>query len=216
MRCSIQQEPAVAADTDLLLTFYFRTTSSHWKSVVEEYASRGMPLWSLSEIWSPVSWWGTHKPQKLLSRPKQSTSITAVFTDWVRSVLDQDGVTMFHWTFPIQSSWPLSINDLCVLSAKSIAGIVDSQIFVPFKASAGLIHHKNSSVLWFHWKVKTLLHIRLMTQAAFPIISPESPKSKAPLFVFLTRAALLLCNKRMPRHEPVKESDRCCDKLLVY
>lgn len=51
----------------------------------------GRSQWS--QTWSPMPWWGTKKtPWKLLSRPKQSTSITAVFTDRVRSVLGQDGL----------------------------------------------------------------------------------------------------------------------------
>lgn len=115
--------------TRCLLTFYFKITSSYWKSGGEEPASRGMPRWSFSQI-------SDLKPSALM-RHKNLRGQAAFKTNAVslnnscfyRSYLFQNKMVLLCFTELLLFS-PL---DLCGLSANSIAGIVVSQIFLPFK-----------------------------------------------------------------------------------
>lgn len=76
-------------------------------------------------------------------------------------------VTLFHLLFLF------SLLDLWALSRR-ITGIVDSQISVPFKVFVCGLVRKVFSVRGFTKKsLSILLYARIMTQAAFAIISPK-------------------------------------------
>lgn len=177
---------------------YFRMTSSNWKS-------SGATMVILKDFRPEAQCSdGAPKPQKLLSSPKQSTSMTFLYTGSVPVSLDFYLLLLMTVVF-CQSDSPAFVPLRCCLWVDPLQKFITFSVFVSW---------------WFPWKViiKTLGSAGLTTQAAFGIIVPKWPKSKALLFVFLTRAALDLCNKGCQDAGPLTRMTHavCCDKLFVY
>lgn len=204
--------------------FVLGIASSYWKGGGEEYASRRMPLRSFSEI-SDV------QPRALMrhKKPPSEAAFKTKAVNFSNWLFLQTGSDLYFSKMALRcftQLFPVSLLDLhspillTSVSSQLTAGI-DSQIFVPFKVLSpgwSIIRICNLFIRSGFTEKSLLLYTGVMTQAAFAIISPKLPKSKALLFIFLTRAALVLCNKGCQDMGPLKRMTDavCCDKLFVY